>query len=168
MDLSGADMKLSMEPGAGAAKDSPSTSTHINPSPSGKGGVGADKARPDHRSQVGRWGEERARIYLEGLGFEVVERNWRTVDGELDLVVVDGRRLVFVEVRTLGRGSRGLIRPEETVDGVKQRRVLAQAQRWLGKWGQLYRDRVWCFDVVGVRWPSGALVHIECAFEGAL
>ncbi len=165
-------MKLSMEPGADAVKGSPSTSTQINPSPSsgGKaavGSVGTHKARPDHRSEVGRWGEERARIYLEGLGCEVVDRNWRTVDGELDLVVVDERRLVFVEVRTLGRGSRGLIRPEETVDGVKQRRVLAQAQRWLGKWGQSYRDRVWCFDVVGVRWPSGALVHIECAFEGA-
>lgn len=116
------------------------------------------------RAEVGRWGEAHAASYLEGLGWQILSRNWRCRSGELDLVAVDGSRLVFVEVRTLREG--GVIRPEETVVWSKRRQVSRQARQWLCANAAQARDRVWCFDVVGVRWPSGALTHVVGAFEG--
>ena len=116
------------------------------------------------RAEVGRWGEELAAAYVQSLGWRVMSRNWRCRIGELDLVALDGPRLVFVEVRTLRAG--GVIRPEETVIGSKRRQVARVAQVWLSAHVEIASGKVWCFDVLGVRWPAGALTHIREAFEG--
>ena len=54
---------------------------------------------------LGRQGENFAADYLERNGFTILARNWRTDAGELDIVALDGRELVFVEVKTLRRRS---------------------------------------------------------------
>lgn len=58
---------------------------------------------------IGRLGEDRAAAHLRGLGFEVLERNVRSADGEIDLIALGADTIVFVEVKTttVGRGVRG-------------------------------------------------------------
>jgi putative endonuclease len=57
-------------------------------------------AEPDGRRPLGRLGEQLAALHLERLGFTVLARNVRTRHGEIDLIVFDGRTLVFAEVKT--------------------------------------------------------------------
>jgi putative endonuclease len=67
------------------------------PTPSGRR---PSLAGPDGRRRLGLLGEELAAAHLERLGFTVLARNVRTRHGEIDLIVFDGRRLVFAEVKT--------------------------------------------------------------------
>jgi Uncharacterised protein family UPF0102 len=55
-------------------------------------------AEPDGRRRLGHLGEELAAAHLKRLGFTLLERNVRTRYGEIDLIVFDGRTLVFAEV----------------------------------------------------------------------
>ena len=59
----------------------------------------------DVRPHLGRLGEDLALEHLERLGFRVLERNYRTRYGELDLVVSDSATIVFVEVKTRRVGA---------------------------------------------------------------
>lgn len=54
-----------------------------------------------HRTQVGTWGEDRACEFLQGLGWRIVERNWRCRAGEVDVVACEpDSTCVLVEVKT--------------------------------------------------------------------
>ena len=70
---------------------------------------------------LGRWGEWVALKHLRRLGWDLVARNWKGFQGEVDLIAYDGPWLVFVEVKT-GRGS-GNWPPEERVDWSKERKL---------------------------------------------
>jgi putative endonuclease len=83
----------------------------------------------DHRGNKGHFAEEMARHYLEQQGLRLVERNYRCPPGELDLVMLDGRTVVFVEVRyrrnpRFGTGA-------ETVDKRKQAKLISAALHYL-------------------------------------
>ncbi len=80
-------------------------------------------------TQLGRWGEEEATCYLQQKGYQVLERNWRRREGELDLVALDGTTLVFVEVKTRRRHTYGFA--EESIDERKQQQLTRLAQRYL-------------------------------------
>ncbi len=129
---------------------------------------GPARARPeaplgDDRWQVGQVGEALAAAHLESCGFRVLARNWRRREGELDIVAVDGERLVFVEVRALRGGRWG--RPEETVGAAKRRQVEGMARAWVQANEGEARGRAICFDVVGVDLPRGEVRHHRGAFE---
>ena len=83
----------------------------------------------DSRQALGFRGEEAAAAWYEASGYEVLERNWRTRDGELDLIVGRGRLVVFCEVKT--RSSNAFGTPAEAVDRQKRQRVRMLAARWL-------------------------------------
>ena len=85
----------------------------------------------DHRQALGRRGEEAAARWYARAGYDVVARNWRCPDGEIDLVAVDRARaiVVFCEVKT--RASTAFGSPEEAVTVAKQRRVRHLGARWL-------------------------------------
>ena len=71
--------------------------------------------------EVGRFGEQVAVKYLEDMGFEILERNWRCRFGEADIIAMDeDGTVVFVEVKTRRTVDAGL--PEEAVTEEKQRR----------------------------------------------
>jgi putative endonuclease len=74
-------------------------------------------------------GEELAAAWYEARGFEVVARNWRCREGELDLIVRDGRLYVFCEVKA--RSSDAFGAPAEAVNREKQQRLRRLAARWL-------------------------------------
>jgi putative endonuclease len=112
-----------------------------------------------------RRGERAAERYLRRRGYQIVARRDRGPLGELDLVAVDGRTVVFIEVKT--RQSHAAGHPAEAVDDVKQQKLTRLALAWLKRHDLLeYAAR---FDVVAVTWPAGAkrptIEHYQNAFE---
>jgi putative endonuclease len=80
---------------------------------------------------LGRYGEDRALNYLISLGYQILERNWRGKQGEIDLIARDGERLVFIEVKT--RSSNDFGHPLEAITSVK----LARMRRLVAEWCQV-------------------------------
>jgi putative endonuclease len=95
---------------------------------------------------AGRLAEEAAVKYLTIQGYEVIQRNYRTTLGEIDIIAQDKGTLVFVEVRS--RQSTRLGLPQETVNWAKQQKLRRVAQQYL----KAHKDwqRVCRFDVIGV------------------
>jgi putative endonuclease len=112
---------------------------------------------------LGKEGERIAERYLLKKGYKLVERNYRCPSGELDLIVLDRRVVVFVEVKT--RTGRAFGTPFEAVEFRKQQKMTQAAQYFLAQKGLQQRDAR--FDVVGISWPGRQPVveHIENAFE---
>jgi putative endonuclease len=124
------------------------------------------------RLRTGRLAEARAAEHLVSLGYEIVSRNARTKYGELDLVALDRRALVFVEVKAERRGSR--VGPEKPVLWVTPRKQL-QVRRLAAAWmaerreaGSALRYAQIRFDAVGVLLDRGDVVlevdHVVGAF----
>ena len=114
---------------------------------------------------LGQRGEAVAARYLKRRGYKIVARSDRAARGELDLVAVDGRTIVFVEVKT--RQSHEAGHPEEAVGADKQRRITRLALSYLKRHDLLgYPTR---FDVVAVTWPANVrkprIEHFIAAFE---
>ena len=108
---------------------------------------------------MGRTGEAAAAAWYEAHGYEVVARNWRCRDGELDLVLRQGRTFVFCEVKTRTTDAFGV--PAEAVTAQKRARIRRLAARWLEEDAPL-RPREIRFDVAAIL--AGELEIIEGAF----
>jgi putative endonuclease len=107
---------------------------------------------------LGQRGEAAAERYLRRRGYKIVARGDRQPIGELDLVAVDGRTIVFVEVKTRSDQQAG--HPAEAVGADKQRRLTRTALMFLKRHGLLENPAR--FDIVAVTWPeSDAPPHIE-------
>jgi putative endonuclease len=103
------------------------------------------------KDAVGRHGEQLAARHLEGAGLQILARNWRCREGELDIVARDGSVLVFAEVKT--RSSTAFGTPAEAVDRVKTARVRQLALRWIMAQREQPEPVFWSavrFDVVAV------------------
>ena len=74
---------------------------------------------------LGVWGEEKAARFLTEQGYTILERNFHSRYGEIDLIAEDQDFLVFVEVKLRASTSHGL--PEETVTLRKQEKLLRLA-----------------------------------------
>ncbi len=81
------------------------------------------------RRARGRWGEELAAAHYRRLGYEVIDRNWRSPTGELDIVVRTGSTVVFSEVKARRTDDFGPAASAVTV--AKQRRIRQLAVEWL-------------------------------------
>jgi putative endonuclease len=103
------------------------------------------------RLRTGRLAEARAGEHLASLGYRILERNARTRYGELDLVALDRRTLVFVEVKAARAGSRvGPERPVLWVTPRKQLQVRRLATAWMAERRSVPRYAEIRFDAVGV------------------
>jgi putative endonuclease len=124
--------------------------------------VGGGDGGRGYRQRLGARGEDRAADWYRAAGYEVVARNWRCAEGELDLVVGRPGELVFCEVKTRTSDRFGV--PAEAVTIAKQRRLRTLAASFLADhpleaWAAGRNVR---FDVVAVR---GSTVDvIEAAF----
>jgi putative endonuclease len=87
------------------------------------------KDRKTTAKDLGRAGEDIARRYLAGKGYEIVARGFRMFRGEIDIIARNGARLVFVEVKARADESHG--RPEESVTPAKQSQLRKIAQGYL-------------------------------------
>ena len=104
----------------------------------------------DPRRVVGQAGEDAVASWYAAAGYEVLDRNWRVREGEIDLVVRNAATIAFCEVKTRRGDSFGL--PVEAITARKRQRLRLLAGRWLaahdGGAGALR------FDVASVR-PDG-------------
>ena len=85
---------------------------------------------------IGRKGEEAAAEYLQGLGHEVLERNWRSGHLEIDLITRASDGLHFVEVKSIVAPSTSA--PEEHLTRTKRDRITAAALKYLNSTGGDY------------------------------
>ena len=121
----------------------------------------------DMRRKLGATGEELAAQHLSRRGFQILERNFRTRWGELDIVASDGHSIVFCEVksRIANRSNRD---PLESVHPRKRVQVRRMAGQWLRERPDRPRVVELRFDAIGVTLePSGRLLrldHLEGAF----
>jgi putative endonuclease len=127
---------------------------------SGSGSRGASGS--DHRRALGAKGEALAAQWYEDNGYEILERNWRRREGEVDLIVRRQKTVVFCEVKT--RSSDRFGTGAESVLEAKQRRIRRLSARWLSELTPASgRARVEVrFDVVSV--TAGRVEVIEDAF----
>jgi putative endonuclease len=113
---------------------------------------------------LGERGEDAAARFLKRKGYRILARHLDSPLGELDIIAVDGRTIVFVEVKTRSSDAAG--HPADAVDDRKQQRMTRAALAYLKSQGLLkYSAR---FDVVAVAWPAGArrptIEHYSDAF----
>lgn len=114
------------------------------------------------RKATGDAGENKAARYLAEHGYAIIARNWRTRNGELDIVARKGDVLVFVEVKTLPHGGADTL--EYVLNSRKRAKVIETAKRFLFSNRQYSGDYV-RFDVIVVDTPGFPEVyHIENAF----
>jgi putative endonuclease len=98
------------------------------------------------RKALGDFGERLAAEHLAGLGYVLLDRNWRTRGGELDIVAADGPVLVGCEVKT--RSSQRFGSPLDAVDADKAARVQRLVRIWAAQ--HEFRYAAVRFDVVTV------------------
>ncbi|MDD5131358.1 MAG: YraN family protein [bacterium] len=115
-------------------------------------------SRVDNRRK-GFAGEERAADYLRGLGYTILEQNWCSRLGELDIIALDREALVFVEVKSRLDSVYGL--PQQAVNGYKQRQIIKAALGYIKSKGIMDKDIR--FDVVSINGEDIEL--IENAFQ---
>ena len=114
----------------------------------------------DPRHQLGALGERLAAEHLLRRGFTILERNYRTRWGELDIVAYDGVTLAFVEVKTR-RGAAGRT-PFESLHARKRDQVRRMAASWLNQRADRPFARALRFDAIAVTFdPSGRLLSLE-------
>jgi putative endonuclease len=124
----------------------------------------------DPRRELGALGETLARRHLEARGLTVLDANFRTRHGELDLVAADDRYLVFCEVKTrVLNGPPGELGPFAAIGGRKRRRIRLMAREWLAtRASSGPRPEELRFDAVGIAFDrQGRLIsleHLEDAF----
>ncbi|MBE1534777.1 YraN family protein [Actinomadura algeriensis] len=82
---------------------------------------------------LGRRGEDAAARYLAGIGWKILDRNWRCSEGEIDIVAHDGRGAVVCEVKT--RKSARYGGPLEAITEEKAARLRRLAWRWAAENG---------------------------------
>jgi putative endonuclease len=121
------------------------------------------------RQMLGQWGESRAADFFNARGYALLERNYRTPYGEIDLIVRKEPEpagalpeIVFVEVKTRRTGTFGS--PEVSVSARKQAHLLRAVQAYIQSHPDL--DAAWRIDVIAILHRPDAedeIVHFENA-----
>jgi len=121
-----------------------------------------------HRTvPLGLRGEQAAIRYLRRLGYGIISHGQRDRGGEIDIIAVDGKSVVFVEVKTRTADAADRDHPADAVDAEKQRRLTDLALRFLKRHELLEHESR--FDVIAVIWPLNdrrpTIEHFQNAFE---
>lgn len=100
------------------------------------------------RREIGQWGESTASIYLQKKGFTILETNYTSRSGEVDIIAFDREfgQLVFVEVKTRIGYVCGF--PEQSVTSRKRRRMHKSAMHYI-RYNSLEDDN-YRFDIVSI------------------
>jgi putative endonuclease len=104
-------------------------------------------AKRSAKDELGRTGEHHARLKLQAVGYFFVASNWQCLSGELDLVMLDGEELVFVEVKTRRGENAG--RADDAISDSKADKLLT-AGEWFVADHPEHQDRVWRIDLVAI------------------
>jgi putative endonuclease len=104
--------------------------------------------------------ENTAAEFLRGSGYRILERNFNSPFGEIDIIASDGGYTVFVEVKS--RNSAEFGRPQEAVNTKKQKHMIKTAISYLKIHKLAGTDMR--FDVIAIGPGSGVIEHIKAAF----
>ena len=99
------------------------------------------------RQSLGHLGESIAAAFLEKKGYTILERNWRTPYGEIDLIVLQNDVIAFVEVKT--RASSSLGPPEISITPRKEEHMRCAAEHYIQQHPELIND--WRIDAVTIQ-----------------
>jgi len=124
---------------------------------------GLKKAKKILAYELGKSGEDVAIEYLKKKKFKIVNRGFRFLRGEIDIIAYDGDTLVFIEVKT--RKSIGFSQPEESVTPAKRKQLRRVAQGYLLR--NQIQDVECRFDVISLTFDElegYAVKHIQEAF----
>lgn len=111
------------------------------------------------KDDLGREGEQWAADHLRALGYDILERNWRCPQGEIDIIATIGFHLAIVEVKT--RRSDRFGHPLEAVDRRKSRRLWRLAGAWVSANPERARGRVLRLEVIGIIGDDRAAAVID-------
>lgn len=106
----------------------------------------------------GKWGEEAAASFLMKKGCELIEKNWRSRQGEIDIVMRDGDTIVFVEVKTRRTVDFGY--PEESLSVEKLDRLCRTCEEYLERFPEKQSYRIDCVAIIGNQ-KSYQISHIQ-------
>lgn len=115
-----------------------------------------------HKQKLGKKGEDIACEYLLDEKYEILEKNWRSSNQEIDIIATKENILVFIEVKTRSNTKFG--HPEEAVNKLKQQQIFKAAESFIkiyrGKFSELR------FDVISILldYKHKKLKHFEDAF----
>jgi putative endonuclease len=114
------------------------------------------------KKELGDRGEDIAAKYLQQQGYRIVQRNYRSRYGEVDIICAQHGILVFVEVKT--RTSNAFGSPEESITPTKQAHIRKVALIYLDSYPQAFREIR--FDVIGILMNGGEprINHLVAAF----
>jgi len=107
----------------------------------------------------GRAGEDAAASYLEEKGLLILEKNFRSRMGEIDIVALDGNTLIFVEVKAWS--SYGIDALEHAIDAKKRHKIIETSKYFLSL-HRKYRYMAIRFDVIFI--SSEGITHLASAF----
>lgn len=111
------------------------------------------------KDAFGRAGEDRAARYLQEQGYAVLDRNWRSRSGEIDLVVARDTHLVVVEVKT--RRGEGFGHPFEAIDARKRTRLWRLAVEWAAAHRDVVQGRRLRIDAIGLTGADPRTARLE-------
>lgn len=113
--------------------------------------------------ETGINGEQKASDYLISQGFSILERNWRTRTGEIDIIALKDEVIVFVEVKTLPNATIDMLK--SVLSYRKQQRILKTSKCFLLNHRQ-YSNSLVRYDVIVMDMPGFPKVyHIQNAFS---
>ena len=99
-----------------------------------------------YKKNLGNKGEAIASDYLKKIGYEILDKNFRTRYGEIDLIAGDGEEIVFTEVKTRRNSNFGY--PEEAVGEKKIEKIIKVANAWLEEKEKF--DNSWRIDIIAI------------------
>lgn len=119
-------------------------------------------------NELGKWGEQYAADYLQGLGYDIIERDWRIGHRDIDIIArtSDGTTVVFVEVKT--RTNDVVTKPDDTVDIKKIRSIGFAANNYIKTKGIVDEVRFDIISIIGNNKENAQLEHIIEAFNPCL
>ncbi len=116
-----------------------------------------------YQKEVGRWGEGIACDYLIACGYEIIERNFHTRYGEIDIIGSKNTILHFFEVKTRTSDKFGL--PEDSISEAKQDHLLNAALLYLEQNPQF---EIWQFDLITVEGKFRSPSPLITLFDNAI
>ena len=114
------------------------------------------------KKEAGLQGEEKAASYLLNNGFVMIERNFRTRKGEIDIIAKQGSMLIFVEVKTSNVYSEETL--EYSVNYRKRNKIITTSRYFLMK-NPEYDEYEIRYDIIFICGQDRKVIHIKNAFE---
>lgn len=112
-----------------------------------------------NNKEKGNYGESFAREYLENIGYTILETQYYTPYGEIDIIAENNNSVIFIEVKY--RSTKKMGTPLEAINKKKQSKIINCANHYIV---EKNLDCDMRFDAIGILGTTGDVEHIENAF----